>query len=302
MVMFGFTDLFHREILGINKRNIKYLFEVNERGKYPLVDNKLLTRNLLMANNLLSVIPHLYTVFKFHAELRHLKERLFTLPSFAIKPARGACGHGIVILEKKEEDLWMDVSGKLWSLSDIREHISSIISGIFSLAALPDAAIIEEKIEAPDIFQSIISAGLPDVRIIVYKGVPTMAMLRLPTSTSKGCASLHKGAVGVGIDMTTGLTLSGVYQHRVVTTHPDTGRAFTGIHIPVWDKVVSLAVKACDKTGLGYVGADIVIDKNERPLVMELNARPGLSIQIANSAGLALRLRTIDEEDKGKIS
>jgi D-alanine-D-alanine ligase-like ATP-grasp enzyme len=43
-------------------------------------------------------------------------------------------------------------------------------------------------------------------------------------------------------------------------------------------------------TGLGYLGADIVLDKQQGPMLLELNARPGLAIQVANQAGLQHRL------------
>jgi D-alanine-D-alanine ligase-like ATP-grasp enzyme len=47
-------------------------------------------------------------------------------------------------------------------------------------------------------------------------------------------------------------------------------------------------------TKLGYLGVDIVLDRDKGPLLLELNARPGLSIQIANGAGLVPRLEVIE--------
>ena len=47
-------------------------------------------------------------------------------------------------------------------------------------------------------------------------------------------------------------------------------------------------------TGLGYVGVDMVIDRDRGPLILEMNARPGLNIQIANRSGLKPRLSRID--------
>lgn len=46
--------------------------------------------------------------------------------------------------------------------------------------------------------------------------------------------------------------------------------------------------------GLGYIGVDIVLDRDLGPLVLELNARPGLSIQLANKIGLLPRLQRIE--------
>ncbi len=48
-------------------------------------------------------------------------------------------------------------------------------------------------------------------------------------------------------------------------------------------------------TGLGYLGVDIVIDRDRGPLILEMNARPGLNIQIANCTGLSSRVNRIDE-------
>jgi hypothetical protein len=39
----------------------------------------------------------------------------------------------------------------------------------------------------------------------------------------------------------------------------------------------------------------MVIDKHHGPLILEMNARPGLNIQIANCTGLARRIARIDE-------
>jgi glutathione synthase/RimK-type ligase-like ATP-grasp enzyme len=44
---------------------------------------------------------------------------------------------------------------------------------------------------------------------------------------------------------------------------------------------------------LGYLGADIVLTPDHGPILLELNARPGLGIQIANLDGLVPRLEKI---------
>ena len=45
----------------------------------------------------------------------------------------------------------------------------------------------------------------------------------------------------------------------------------------------------------GYLGVDLVIDQKEGPLMLELNARPGLNIQIANREGVLSRYKLIEE-------
>src|SRR5207244_8889482 len=44
------------------------------------------------------------------------------------------------------------------------------------------------------------SKGIPDVRVVLYRDEPAMAMLRLPTRASNGRANLHQGGIGAGID------------------------------------------------------------------------------------------------------
>ena len=122
-----------------------------------------------------------------------------------------------------------------------------------------------------------------------------MAMVRLPTRASDGKANLHQGAVGAGIDMSTGETLAGVLQNDIVEEHPDTGALVAGLSIPHWDFILESAARCYEVTELGYLGVDMVIDRSLGALILEMNARPGLNIQIANCTGLATRISRIDE-------
>ncbi|MCA1480890.1 sugar-transfer associated ATP-grasp domain-containing protein, partial [Bradyrhizobium sp. NBAIM08] len=56
-----------------------------------------------------------------------------------------------------------------------------------------------------------------------------------------------------------------------------------------------IAARASEMSGLGYVGVDLVLDKFLGPLILELNARPGLAIQIANGNGLLHRLKKVED-------
>jgi alpha-L-glutamate ligase-like protein len=137
--------------------------------------------------------------------------------------------------------------------------------------------------------------GVPDVRVIVHRGIPIMSMTRLPTHRSRGRANLHQGAIGAGVELATGRILHAVLDGTPITRHPDTDRAVLGVVVPSFARVLEIAVAATDETGLGYVGADVVVDARKGPVVLELNARPGLAIQAANRAGLLPRLRAVTE-------
>jgi hypothetical protein len=55
------------------------------------------------------------------------------------------------------------------------------------------------------------------------------------------------------------------------------------------------AVTAQIASGLGYAGVDIVIHPEKGPMVLELNAQPGLQIQLANMEGLKKRLERVED-------
>ena len=179
--------------------------------------------------------------------------------------------------------------------AQLRHHVSNILSGMFSLGGQQDKAMIEYRVQFDPVFETVTYQGVPDIRIIVFLGIPVMAMVRLPTRASDGKANLHQGAVGAGIDMGTGVTLKGVLDNEIVDEHPDTGALVTGLEIPSWDFILESSARAYEVTELGYLGVDMVIDRDRGPLVLEMNARPGLNIQIANGAGLAQRIGRIDQ-------
>jgi alpha-L-glutamate ligase-like protein len=131
--------------------------------------------------------------------------------------------------------------------------------------------------------------------MLVYRGIPAMAMLRLPTKASGGRANLHQGAVGAGISLRTGTTTLAVCNNHHINEHPDFGEPLGGIQIPGWNALLKLAAQCYDLAPLGYLGVDIVLDAELGPLILEMNARPGLAIQIANGAGLQPRLNIIDK-------
>ena len=124
---------------------------------------------------------------------------------------------------------------------------------------------------------------------------PEMAMVRLPTRQSGGKANLHQGAIGVGVDLATGRTLGGVSQNDAIDYHPDTLNSIVDIQVPHWDNILEIAASCYELTDLGYLGVDIVLDKEQGPMMLELNARPGLNIQIANREGALIRYQKIEQ-------
>lgn len=283
-------------VLGLNERNAEFIMRINPRRWYPRVDDKVLTKELSVAAGM--AVPDLYGVISNQGEVRRFRDIVSERQSFVIKPAQGSGGDGILVVtgrSQRKRDCFRLASGVLISEAEIKHHLSNIVSGQYSLSGNLDKALIEYCVQFDPVFAEVSYQGVPDVRVIVYRGYPTMAMVRLPTRASDGKANLHQGAVGAGVDMGTGKTLSGVLDNDVVDEHPDTGSLIAGLMIPQWDFILQLAARGYEITGLGYLGVDLVIDRDLGPLILEMNARPGLNIQIANCAGLARRIDRIEE-------
>jgi alpha-L-glutamate ligase-like protein len=187
-------------------------------------------------------------------------------------------------------------NGQELRLDNIRQHLSDILSGMYSLGGRPDRAILQERVRLHPAFEAITYKGIPDIRVVVYRNEPAMAMLRLPTRASNGRANLHQGGIGVGVDLADGLTHHAVVRNRSVLAHPDTGVPVVGMRVPYWDEVLALSRRIAEAVELGYIGVDIIIDAEAGPMLLEANARPGLAIQIANARGLLPRLVEIDAQ------
>ena len=282
-------------LMGINKRNAGYTLAYNPRKFYPRVDDKLLTKELAIEAGL--AVPALYGVIESVGQLKGLSGLLNQYSDFVIKPAQGSGGDGILVVSEKFDQDWKTVSGQLINLCEIEQHINNTLSGIYSLGGMADKAMIEYRVLFDPLFQNISYQGVPDVRIIVFQGIPVMGMVRLPTRLSGGKANLHQGAIGVGVNLATGETLTGVHNNKIVTHHPDTRNPITGVKIPQWDKLLGIAAGCYELSDMGYLGVDLVLDKNQGPLILELNARPGLAIQIANRVGLEGRLKRAEKAD-----
>lgn len=292
MLFSRYQRLRARGVLGLNGRNGDYIMRCNDRRLYPLVDDKVLCKQRLQQANI--NVPVLLGHIKTQHDANHLLKRLQDYSEFVIKPANGSGGEGILVITSRRNNRWVTAGGKMIDLDTLEHYVSNILNGMYSLGGHPDTAMIETLVHFDPVFTNLTSQGVPDIRVIVYHGYPVMAMTRLPTRESDGKANLHQGAVGAGIDISSGRTVNAVLQNANVDEHPDTGAKLTGFEIPDWNTLLELSAKCYDAIPLGYLGVDIVLDRELGPMVLELNARPGLNIQIANGFGLKPRLDEID--------
>jgi alpha-L-glutamate ligase-like protein len=287
-------------VLGLNRRNAVYVLGTNPRRHYPRVDDKLLTKRICEARGIR--VPQTYAVIERQGEVRRFPDLIAQVPEFVVKPAEGSAGRGIVVIVQHDRTHYVTSSGQQIQVADLSYHLSMILSGLYSLGGQPDKVIIEQRIVRHPAFAAVAVGGTPDIRIVVYRGVPVMAMVRLPTQASRGRANLHQGAVAAAIDLATGTTFGGVCQGRAVAVHPDTGQPIAGLQIPDWRTLLTSAMELSDGLGLGYVGVDFVLDATHGPVILEANARPGLAIQVANRQGLMPRLGFVDAHSPESLS
>ncbi|MEE3325946.1 MAG: alpha-L-glutamate ligase-like protein [Myxococcota bacterium] len=275
-------------ILGMNARNIDLISGHNERRFFPRVDDKLKTK--ILAQEAGVSVPELLGVIRSQGEIKGIHERLDQYDGFVIKPTQGSAGKGVLVIVEHTEGRYVKPSGDVVDRKDMERHISNTLSGLYSLGGKPDVAMIEALVQFSDAFRDYSFEGVPDIRVVVFMGVPVMAMVRLSTRSSDGKANLHQGAVGVGLNMATGRALRAVQHGKPITIHPDTENPFADLSVPQWEELLQLAAGCTDMTKLGYIGVDIVLDSVRGPLILEINARPGLAIQVASGAGLLPRL------------
>ncbi|MBF0432858.1 MAG: alpha-L-glutamate ligase-like protein [Fibrobacteria bacterium] len=275
-------------VLGINARNIDYISVYNKKKDFPLVDNKLTTKRILQKAGL--PCPKLYHSYQWFWELQQLPEHLSKLCNFVMKPARGLAGGGILVLQEQAPDNWQTPSGKSYSTKRLVAHGSDILYGVHSIDNTTDTVLIEQKLNQHQFFNNLNPDGISDIRVIVLDHTPMMAMCRIPTEESDGKANISLGAIGAGINMDTGEIIHAVTKKGSIDYHPDSKECLIGRHIPFWQEIMAMSRRIQDYFPLGYLGVDIVLDKDQGPLILELNARPGLEIQNANREGLKRRI------------
>jgi alpha-L-glutamate ligase-like protein len=280
-----------REFVGINNRNVGFIFPSNPRKFYKMADDKVLAKKIMEDNGILcaetfAVIEKIGEIPNTWSSLKHHKK-------LVIKPANGSGGNGILILSKKN-GTWIS-KGEIKSTEQIYLYLANIIMGVYSLGT-SDRVLIEECIVPHDCFHKIYPEGVADLRVIVFKNEIALAMLLVPTDKSDGKANLHKGGLGIGVNLDTGKMTHGFDGKSYFSSHPDSKSPIMDLEIPFWQDVVKLSLKTAEHFPLQYLGVDIVIDIEKGPMVMEVNVRPGLGIQMVNRIGLKPILERINQK------
>lgn len=270
-------------VLGMNRRNLEFVLPRNPRAAFPLANDKRLAKEVMSAAGV-PVPGNLASFSSFH-EVSLLQERLRGHDDFVVKPARGYGGRGIMVIVDREDDGFVDVKGRAVPWRSLRRHVADIIFGVYTLDQ-PDDALIEPRLQPSPFFSKLYPGALSDLRIIAVDGQLIASMIRVPTSASGGRANLHQGGLGIGVNIENGAVLGG-WSNRQRVTHLEDGTPLAGMVVPLWPEIRDIALRAAACVPLRFLGIDLVVEKDLGPLVLEINARPGLEIQ--NVTGTPLR-------------
>ncbi len=279
-------------IFGMNRRNVELVYDRNPRHLYRLADDKLLAKEVLAAAGV--PVPADIATAEGLYELPDVLEALDTRGEFVVKPSLGGGGNGILVVgENLAPGLWRKAGGSELTEDQLRTHLANILFGAYARGALKDRVMVEPRIHPDPVFARLWQDGLCDLRVITVDREPVMAMVRVPTAQSDGKANLHQGGIGLAVELETGRVHRAVCQRRSLTHHPDSGVPLVGLQLPLWEDILHTAVEAAHAVPLGFLGVDVVVDVHDGPLVLEINARPGLEIQNVNQRGLGLALEEV---------
>src|SRR5437763_3455844 len=161
-------------ILGMNRRNAEYILDHNPRALFPLVDDKLKMRNL--CQQIAVPAPAVFAVIASFGKLKDLGAILEERDEFVVKPNCGSGGRGILVVSGRDGRHFLRHNAERITLDDLRQHLSDILSGMYSLGGHTDVVLLQQRIHLHSAFERISFKGIPDIRVILYKNTPALAM------------------------------------------------------------------------------------------------------------------------------
>ena len=114
----------------------------------------------------------LYGVIETQHDIRTLPDIVREHNEFALKPAHGSAGDGIVVIAGRSGNRYRTISGDILDEDFLSHHLSNAINGQFSLGGVQDVVIVEYMVRFSPLFERISYQGVPDIRVIVFRGYP----------------------------------------------------------------------------------------------------------------------------------
>jgi len=125
------TELRRAGVLGMNRRNLELLTPLNPRRFYPRVDNKAVTKEICHAHAIPS--PETYATIRRFGDIHGFPHCVGERREFVIKPACGAAGRGVVVIADRTGGGFVTSSSEVLTPDDLRYHLSTTLSGLYSL-------------------------------------------------------------------------------------------------------------------------------------------------------------------------
>lgn len=278
-------------LLWQNARNLQYIKWNNFSIAKKIADSKLRTKEFLK-NKWISV-PKTLLIIRNHSDIVD-SIALSLNPPFVVKPNNWYWWKWILIIDSIDS-VWNYVTNtwETFSKKELFLHFNYILDWFFSLSGTRDKVLIEKKVVLSSEIDLLWKYWLPDIRVIVFNMVPVMAMLRVPTKESWGKANLHGWACWVWIDIWTWKLTYITKAWKIIKSIPWIWDV-RWIKLPFWDKVLEIAVSVQETTWIRYLWCDIVLDKELWPIILEMNIRAWLEVQVTNLSPLKARLEKVE--------
>ncbi|MGD8512000.1 MAG: sugar-transfer associated ATP-grasp domain-containing protein, partial [Gammaproteobacteria bacterium] len=135
-----FRRLRAQGVLGINSRNAELIATYNSRHLYPLVDDKLRTKQLAREHGVPA--PELYGSLSTIHDIHQFPEIVAGREQFVVKPANGSGGDGILVFDGHRDGRFRLCTGLQVSWDDLAHHLANTLNGQYSLGGHPDRVMI----------------------------------------------------------------------------------------------------------------------------------------------------------------
>ena len=150
----------------MNARNFEFIMAANSREFYPRVDDKMETKKLAIEDGL--AVPELICCVGYNHQLKRCTKSLANTMNLLLNLPKVVLAKAS-LSSKENEEGYHKASGKVIPFIEMNRHVSSILTGLYSLGGQPDRAMFEKLVHFTDTFENFTHQGVPDIRVIIYK-------------------------------------------------------------------------------------------------------------------------------------
>ncbi|MDE2336026.1 MAG: hypothetical protein KGL10_01825 [Alphaproteobacteria bacterium] len=221
-------------------------------------------------------------------ELEDFLLRKLAYPAFG-KPLQGIQSLGSISLDG------IDSQTGLLACADGRKIAAAVLAEAIHSHYAKSGYIFQPRLPPHDAVRAVCGNRLATVRVVTIFTAEGPRVLRACWKIPAGANSVdnfwRKGNILAAIGLESGSVLRAIsgtgLDMQEVEKHPDTGAAFAGLKVPLWEEIRAAALAgAAALSDFGLLGWDIAATK-DGPVVIEVNETPDvMMIQIAHRKGL----------------